>query len=81
MGNGSFKLPFAVGMGFAIFSVVYEIWTMIVYCLPPVYPVTAETANFTPVFLGFGTILSLAGYHFYGRHGFDIENAGVANNK
>lgn len=73
IGNGVFKLPFAVGMGFAIFSVIYEAWTMILYCLPPAYPVTPDNANLTPVFLVAGTLLSLAGYHFHGRKHFQTE--------
>lgn len=72
--KGVFRLPFGIGMLFAIFSIVYELWTMVVYCLPPSYPVNAENANFTPVFLGFGTIISLLCYYFYGRHRFTIEN-------
>ncbi|KFA50990.1 hypothetical protein S40293_07279 [Stachybotrys chartarum IBT 40293] len=74
IGNGHFKLPFSVGMACAIFAVLYELWTMVVYCLPPSYPVTAENANFTPVFLGAGTLLSLAGYHFHGREHFQLKH-------
>jgi choline transport protein len=77
VGDGSFKLPFAMGMGFAIFTVVYQLWTMIIYCLPPMYPVTADNANFTPVFLAAGTLLSLAGYHYYGREHFQADATGA----
>ncbi|KAH6955784.1 amino acid/polyamine transporter I [Ilyonectria sp. MPI-CAGE-AT-0026] len=70
IGDGVFKLPFGVGMAFAIFSVIYEAWTMVLYSLPPAYPVTPENANLTPVFLVAGTLLSLAGYHFHGRTHF-----------
>ncbi|KAH8892790.1 hypothetical protein GQ53DRAFT_645873 [Thozetella sp. PMI_491] len=74
IGNGTFKLPFAVGMLFAVFTVVFEAWTMILYSLPPSYPVTAENVNFTPVFLVAGALLSLAGYHSYGRNHFQMTS-------
>ncbi|KAH7349745.1 amino acid/polyamine transporter I [Plectosphaerella cucumerina] len=79
IGNGTFKLPFAVGMAFSIFTVVYEAWTMVIYCLPPGYPVTASNANMTPVFLAAGTILSLAGWRFYGRQHYRAELAGAVS--
>ena len=67
---GTFQLPWMVGFVFAIFTVLYELWNMVVFCLPPSSPVTAENANFTPVFFAFGTILSLAGYVLVGRKQF-----------
>lgn len=70
MEKGAFSLPWGVAQAFAAFTVVYELWNMILYCLPPSSPVDAENANFTPVFFGTGILLALIGYHVAGRNHF-----------
>lgn len=66
-------------MAFSVFTVIYEVWTMVIYCLPPSYPVSASNANMTPVFLGAGTLLSLAGWRFYGRRHYRADMAGAVS--
>ncbi|KAF2673056.1 amino acid transporter [Microthyrium microscopicum] len=54
--NGWFKMPIWLGMSCALFSVVYLVLTVIIYCLPPLYPVTIENMNWSCVFGIFGMI-------------------------
>jgi protein-S-isoprenylcysteine O-methyltransferase Ste14 len=45
-----FRLPRWLSMSFASFSFFYEIFLLVLYCLPPTTPVTANTMNWTVIF-------------------------------
>lgn len=46
--TGYFRLPRAVSLAAATFSLLYICLAIVIYSLPPVYPVTAATLNYSP---------------------------------
>jgi choline transport protein len=65
--TGWFKLPLPVGMACATFSLVYLMFTVVVYCLPPIYPVTVQNMNWACVFAIFGMVFLTLVWKYYAK--------------
>ncbi|KAK5679559.1 hypothetical protein LTS10_008380 [Elasticomyces elasticus] len=62
--GGWLRLPRAVSYPAAIFSLLYQVFTLVLYCLPPIYPVNVENMNWGVVFAVAGVILLSISWHF-----------------
>ena len=62
-----FELPWAIGMACSIWTIIWSLFTLVVFCLPTSGPVTVENMNYTVIFVAFGIVAPLIGWPLYGR--------------
>ena len=68
--GGYFEMPWFFGMACAATGVIFNIYCVVAFSLPSVYPVTTGNMNWASVIFLAGTVAIALNWKFYARHHF-----------